>query len=105
MYGYGSLVYSYFLGDLGLIVGWFWCRVFGILCGLNWEDVVAGGQGLIWDGFGLKLACTGAAKDLSGTPVRGSHTIAWLGASSGTLLRGFPRNCEAPAQCQPSNFG
>ena len=54
---------------------------------------------------GQKLACTGAAKELSGTPVHGSHAIAWLGASSGTLLHGFPRNCAVPAQCQPSNFG
>ena len=54
---------------------------------------------------GRKLTCTGAAKELSGTPVPGSHAIAWLGASSGTQLRGFPRNCVAPAQCQPSNFG
>ena len=34
---------------------------------------------------GQKLACTGAAKELSGTPGRGSHVVAWLGASSGTL--------------------
>ena len=34
---------------------------------------------------GKKLACTGAAKELSGTPRRGSHAVAWLGASSGTL--------------------
>ena len=54
---------------------------------------------------GQKLVCTGAAKELSSTPVRGIHAIAWLGASSGTQLRGFPRNCVAPAQCQPSNFG
>ena len=54
---------------------------------------------------GRKLACTRAAKELSGTPVRGSHAIAWLGASSGTQLSGFPRNYVAPAQCQPSNFG
>ena len=32
-----------------------------------------------------KLACTGAAKEISGMPGRGSHAIAWLGASSGTL--------------------
>ena len=34
---------------------------------------------------GQKLACTRAAKELSGTPGRGSHVVAWLGASSGTL--------------------
>ena len=54
---------------------------------------------------GRKLECTGAAKELSGTPGRGSHAVVWLGASSGTLLRGIPRNSVAPVQCQPSNFG
>ena len=34
---------------------------------------------------GRKLACTEAAQELSGTPGRGSHAVAWLGASSGTL--------------------
>ena len=38
---------------------------------------------------GRKLACTGAAKELSGTPGRGSHVVAWLGASSGTPGRGI----------------
>ena len=37
---------------------------------------------------GIKWACTGAAKASSGTPGRGSHTVAWLGASSGTPGRG-----------------
>ena len=37
---------------------------------------------------GRKLACTGAAKELSGTLGRGSHTVAWLGASSGKPGRG-----------------
>ena len=91
MYAYGILVYSYFWGDLGLIVGWFWCRVCGILCGLNWEDIVAGGQGLFRDASSRKLACIRASKELSGTPGHGSHVVVWLGASSGTLLRGIPR--------------
>ena len=34
---------------------------------------------------GQKLACTRAAKELSGTPGHGSHAVAWLGAFSGTL--------------------
>ena len=62
--------------------------------------------------LGQKLACTRAAKDLSGTPVRGSHAIAWMGSNlqpSGTLI-GYaiawvPRNCVAPAHFQTSNFG
>ena len=71
---------------------------------------------------GRKRACTGAAKASSGTPGRGSHVGAWLGASSGTpgrgihvvawlgtpsgtLYRGILRYSIAPAQCQPSNFG
>ena len=76
-----------------------------MLCGLNWEDIVAGGQGLFRMVSGRKLACIGAAKDLSGTPGRGSHAVAWLGASSGTLLCGIPRNSVAPTQCQSFNFG
>ena len=63
-----------------------------------------------------KPACTGVAKELSDTPGRGSHVVAWLGASSGspgrgihavawlgaslgTLRRGIPRYSVAPAQC------
>ena len=38
--------------------------------------------------LGRKLACTKAAKELSGTPGRGSHAVAWLGASYGTPGRG-----------------
>ena len=52
--------------------------------------------------LGQKLACTGASKELSGTPVRG------LGSNlqpSGTQLRGFPRNCVALAHFKTSNFG
>ena len=67
---------------------------------------------------GRKLACTEAAKELSGTPRRGSHAVAWLGASSdtpghgshvvtwlgsssGTLYHGSPLYSVAPAQCNP----
>ena len=106
----------------------FWhvlCRVCGMFYGLNWKDNVASGQGLFRDGFWSKIACTGAAKELSSTPVCGSHAIAWLGSnlqpsgiqlhgfprncvalahSSSTQLRGFPRNCVAPAHLQTSNF-
>ena len=39
--------------------------------------------------LGRKLACTGAAKELSGTLGCGSHAVAWLGASSGTPGRGI----------------
>ena len=81
-----------------------WYHVRGMFCGLNWEDIVAGGQGLFRMVSGQKLACTRAAKELSGKPGRGSHAVAWLGASSGTLWRGIPRYSVAPAQCQSSNF-
>ena len=50
-----------------------------MFCGLNWEDITASGQGLFWDGFGSKFACTEAAKELFDTLLRGSHAIAWLG--------------------------
>ena len=107
---------------LGLIVGWFYsmflCRVYGMFCGLNWEDNVASGQGLFRDGFGLKLACSGVAKELSGTLVRGSHAIAWLGSKfqlSGTQLRGThaiawlgsklqPSGMQLRSPCTPSNL-
>ena len=49
----------------------FWhvlCRVCSMFCGLNWEDFVAGGQGLFRDGFGSKLAYSGAAQELCNTP-------------------------------------
>ena len=35
-----------------------------------------------------KLACTGAAKELSDTPGHGSHAVTWLGASSGMPRHG-----------------
>ena len=38
---------------------------------------------------GRKLACTGAATELFGTPGRGCHAVVWLGASSGTPGRGI----------------
>ena len=37
---------------------------------------------------GRKLACIGAAKELSSTSGRGIHAVAWLGASSGTMGHG-----------------
>ena len=84
------------------------CRVFGmfgimfVACfGRIMWSVDKDCSGMI---SGQKLACTGAAKELSGTLGRGNHAVAWLGASSGTLLRGIPRYSVAPAQCQPSNF-
>ena len=36
----------------------FWhvlCHVCGVFCCVNWEDLVAGGQGLFRDGFGSKF--------------------------------------------------
>ena len=79
-----------------MIVGWFWCRVYGISCGLNWEDIFVGGQRLFWDDFesktGVYRSCQGAlwhtgawkarcgvAGASSGTPGRGRHAVAWLG--------------------------
>ena len=63
--------YSYFWGDFGIDCRMVLCHVFGMFCGINLEDTVAGGQGLFRDGFGSKLACTRAAKELSSTLVRG----------------------------------
>ena len=116
MYGYGSLVYSYFWGELGLIVEWFWCRVCGISCGINWEDIVAGGQGLFRDDFGSKTgvyrSCQGILWHSGAWNPRRSmagyllwHARAWnprrsvAGAPSGTPGRGIPRYSVAPTQC------
>ena len=33
-----------------------WCRVCGMFCGLNREDIVAGGQVMFRDGFGSKFS-------------------------------------------------
>ena len=30
------------------------CRVYGMFCGFNWEDIVTGGKGLFRDGFRSK---------------------------------------------------
>ena len=69
------------------------CRVFGMFGTMSVTCFVASIRRIMWpvdkgcSGMvsGQKLACTGAAKELSGTPGCGSHAIAWLGASSGTL--------------------
>ena len=88
-------------------------RVFGMFGTMFVACFVASIGRIMWPsdkgGFGMvlgqKLACTGAAKELSGMSGRGSHAIVWLGASSGTLWRRIPRYSVAPAQCQSSNFG
>ena len=65
------------------------CRVFGMFgtmfmaCfGRIMWPVAKGCSGMV---SGQNLACTGAAKELSATPGRGSHDVVWLGAFSGTL--------------------
>ena len=75
-----------------------------MFCGLNWDDNVASGKWLFAGLFRVKMACTGAAKELSGMLL---HKIAWLGfktAASSTKLHGFWRNCVAPSHFQTSNF-
>ena len=61
--------YFGFIPTFGLILGWFYvvfmacfmsclwhvlCRVYGMFCDLNWEDIMAGGKGMFRDGFGSK---------------------------------------------------
>ena len=41
-----TLVYSYFWADFGIDYGMVLCHVYGMFCGLNWEDIVAGGKGM-----------------------------------------------------------
>ena len=47
-----------FIPTFGLIFGidcrMVLCCVFAMFCGLNWEDIVASGQGLFQDGFESK---------------------------------------------------
>ena len=51
---------------------------------------------------GRKLACTGAAKELSGTPGRGRHAVAWLvhplarRGVEGTLYHGLGASSGMP---------
>ena len=78
---------------LGLIVGWFYVVFFACFVPYLWH--------VLWPQLG-------AAKELSGTLLRGSHAIAWLGSkwkSSGTQLSGFPPNCVAPTHLQAFKFG
>ena len=49
-----TLVYSYIWADFGIDCGMVLCHILGWFCGLNWEDIVAGGKGLFRDGFGSK---------------------------------------------------
>ena len=108
--------YSYFWGDFGIDCRMVLCRVFGMFCAVFVACFVASIGRIMWlvdkgcSGMvsGKKLACIGAAKELSGTPVHGSHAITWLGSNlepPGKQLRGFPRNCVAPAHFQATNFG
>ena len=124
--------YSYFWDDFGSDYRMVLCHVFGMFGAVFVACFVASIRRILWPMdkgcFGMvsgqKLACIGAAKELFGTPVCESHSIAWLGsilqpsgtqlcgfpsncvdpASSGTLLRGFPSNRVAPAHLQTSNF-
>ena len=65
------------------------CLVFGLFGAMFVACFVASIGRILWSVdkgcFGMvsgqKLECIGAAKELSGTPVRGSHSIAWLGSN------------------------
>ena len=49
-----TLVLFYFWADFGIDYGMVLCHVYGMFCGLNCEDIVAGGKGLFRDGFESK---------------------------------------------------
>ena len=85
--------YSYFWGDLGLIVGWFWRHVYGMFCGLEWEDIVADGQGLFQDGFGSKIWLV---------PELPRSSLARR-CMEARLLRGWAQNCN-PRVCNCVGF-
>ena len=72
---------------------------------------MAGGQGRFRDGFGSKLACIRAAKELFSTLVRGSHAVAWMGSKlqpSGSNCVGFQTiawvSTLLRSPCTPSNL-
>ena len=78
--------------DFGIDCRMVLCHVFGmfgtmfVVCfvvsiGRILSLVDKGSSGMV---SAQKLACTGAVKQLSGTPGSGSHAVACLGASSGT---------------------
>ena len=69
---------------------------------------MAGGQGLFRDSFESKIDVywSGQGALWHAGAWKPRYCVAGLKfASSGTLLRGFPRNCIAPAHFQTSNFG
>ena len=78
--------YSYFWGDFGIDCRMVLCRVFGMFGAVFVACFVASigrilrpvDKGCSEMVLGQKLACTRAAKELSGMPVHGSHAIAWL---------------------------
>ena len=114
------MVYSYFRGDVGIDCRMVLCSVFGMFCALFVACFLVSIGRILWPmekgcsrlDSSQKLVCTGAAKELFGTLVRGNHAIAWLGSKIAALgyaiawvstqLRGFPRNCVAPAHFQAS---
>ena len=50
---------------------------------------MADGKGMFLGWFRVKMACIGATKNLSGTLLRGSHAIVWMGSK----LQSWVRNC------------
>ena len=70
---------------LFLLLGWFYAVFLACLVPCLWHVLwpQLGGYCGQWTRAvsGKKLACIGAAKELSGTPVCGSHAIAWLGSN------------------------
>ena len=99
-------LYSYFWADFGIDYRMVLYRVFGMFCvvfvacfvasiGKKLWPVDKGFSGMVSGRNGVYQNC----KELSGTLLRGSHAIAWLGSK----LK--PRNCGAPVHLQASNFG
>ena len=75
--------YSYFWGDFGIDFRMVLCCVFGMFGAVFVACFVVSIGRILWPvdkGYSgmvsvQKLACTGVAKELYGTPVRGSHAI------------------------------
>ena len=84
-YGFLWILNFDFIPTFGMVL----CRVFGMLGAMFVACFMASIGRILWPVdkgcFGMvsgkKLACTGAVKELSGTPVCGSHAIEWLGSN------------------------
>ena len=107
--------YSYFWADFGIDCRIVLCRVFGMFCvvfvacfeasiGRILWSVDKGCSGMVSSQNRVYWSCQGALWQAIAWKPR--YCVAGLKIEPlGMQLRGFPRNCVAPAHLQASNFG